>query len=51
MSIQEQINEGQDRWSEGINAQSNDIDKKEIKEFIKFKLLEYKVYKLKDNNL
>ena len=50
-TIQEQIEKGQDRWSEGIDAQSDNIDKKEIKEFIDFKLLEYETYKLKDDDL
>ena len=50
-TIREQINKGQDRWSEGIDAQSDDVDKKEIKEFIEFKLLKYEVYKLKDDDL
>ena len=49
--IRVQVNEGQDRWSEGIDVQSNDVDKKEIKEFIEFKLLEYEAYKLKDDDL
>ena len=49
--IKAKVNKGQDRWSEGINAQSDDVDKKEIREFIEFKLLEYEAYKLKDNDL
>ena len=49
--IKAKVNEGQDRWSEGINVQSDDINKKEIKEFIEFKFLKYEVYKLKDDDL
>jgi len=51
VDIRAQVNEGQDRWSEGINIQSDNVDKKEIKDFIEFKLLEYEIYKLKDDNL
>ena len=49
--MEEQVNEGQSRWSEGINTQSDDVDKQEINEFIKYKLLEYKTYNLRDNDL
>ena len=51
LDIKAKVNKGQDRQNKGINAQSDDINKKEIKEFIKFKLFKYKVYKLKDNDL
>ncbi len=51
LDIRAQVNKGQDRWSEGINVQSDDINKKKIKEFIEFKLFEYEAYKLKDNDL
>ena len=50
LDIKAKVNERQDRWNKGINIQSDNINKKEFKEFIEFKLLKYKVYKLKDND-
>jgi hypothetical protein len=39
--IRTQIDEGQEKWASGIDAQSKDIDIKEISDFVKFKVLEY----------
>jgi hypothetical protein len=50
-TIEEQIKEGQKRWSEGINTQSEGVGKEEINEFVKFKLLEYGDCRLVDDDL
>ena len=49
--IKEQISKGRSRQSEGINVQSDDINKDELNDFVEFKLLEYKTYELKDDDL
>jgi len=49
--IRAQVNAGQEKWPKGINLQSNKTTTKDINEFVKFKILEYKAYDLKDNKL
>ena len=49
--IKAQVNKGQEKQGKGINIQSNDISIKDINDFMKFKILKYKTYNLKDNEL
>jgi hypothetical protein len=49
--VRERIKEGQSRWKDGIDAQSEDVDKEEINEFIQYKHLEYEAYKMMDDDL
>jgi len=51
LDIRAQVNAGQERWPKGINLQSDETTTKDINKFIKFKILEYKAYNLKDNKL
>ena len=50
-TTREQISKGRRRWSEGINAQSEDINIEELNKFIEYKLLEYDTYNMKDDDL
>ena len=45
--ISKQINKGQKKWSQGVNP----ISIPNINNYIKFKVLKYKYYKLINNNL
>ena len=49
--IRAQVNIGQEKWPKGINLQSDKTTIKDINKFVKFKILEYKVYNLKDDEL
>ena len=51
LNIRAQVNAGQKKWGKGIDLQSNKTTIKDINEFIKFKILEYKAYNFKDNKL
>ena len=51
LDIRAQVNIGQEKWPKGINLQSNETTIKDINKFVKFKILEYKAYNLKDNEL
>jgi hypothetical protein len=42
------VAEGQDKWPDGINAQQDDITKKDLTEFVNYKLEEYAAYNYKD---
>jgi hypothetical protein len=45
--ISKQINEGREKWSQGVNL----ISITDVNNYIQFKLLEYGHYKLLNNNL
>ena len=51
MDISQQVKEGQKKWSKGINIDPDDINITDINNFIQFKILEYKVYNFKDNEM
>ena len=51
LDIRAQVTERQRRWSEELNAQSEDIDKGEISEFIQYKIMEYGFYNMTDDDL
>ena len=45
--IGEQVDKGQEKWSKGVSL----TDLKDINEYLKFKLIEYKYLDFKDNDL
>ena len=45
--IGEQVDIGQEKWSKGVSL----TDLKDINEYLKFKLIEYKYLNFKDNDL
>jgi len=49
--IRVQVDAEQEKWPKGINLQSNKTTIKDINKFVKFKILKYKAYNLKDNEL
>ena len=49
--IRAQVNTGQKKQGKGINLQSNKTTTEDINKFIKFKILEYKAYNFKNNEL
>ena len=49
--IRAQVEEGQKKWARGINIQSDDIDIRDINDFVRFKTLEYEDANLKDDEL
>ena len=49
--ISQQVKEGQKKWSKGINIDPDDINITDINDFIQFKILKYKVYDFKDNEM
>jgi len=51
LDIRAQVNAGQEKWPKGINLQSDETTIKDINKFMKFKILKYKAYNLKDNKL
>ena len=51
LDIRAQVDAGQKKWPKGIDLQSNKTTTKDIDKFVKFKILEYKVYNLKDDKL
>jgi len=51
LDIRAQVDAGQEKWPKGINLQSDKTTIKDINKFIKFKILEYKAYNLKDDEL
>ena len=51
MDINQQVRKGQKKWSKGININPDDINIKDINDFIKFKILKYKFYNFKDNEI
>ena len=51
LDIRAQVNAEQEKQPKGIDLQSNKTTIKDINEFVKFKILEYKAYNLKDDEL
>ena len=51
LDIRAQVNTGQEKQPKGINLQSDETTTKNINEFMKFKILEYEAYNLKDDKL
>ena len=51
IDISQQVKEGQEKWSKGINIDPDDINIKDINDFIQFKILEYKFYDFKDDKI
>ena len=49
--IRAQVNTGQKKWGKGIDLQSNKTTTEDINEFVKFKILKYKAYNFKDDEL
>ena len=45
-TIHQQVKKGQKKWPDEIDTQNEDVDKEEINDFVEYKLLEYKAYKL-----
>ena len=51
LDIRAQVDAGQEKWPKGIDLQSDETTTKDIDEFVKFKILEYEAYDLKDDKL
>ena len=51
LDIRAQVDVGQEKWPKGIDLQSDETTIKDINKFVKFKILEYEAYDLKDNKL
>ena len=51
MDIKKKVKEGQRKWGKGINIDPNNVNIKDINNFIQFKTLKYKVYDFKDDEL
>ena len=51
LDIRAQVDAGQKKWGKGIDLQSNKTTIEDINEFVKFKILKYKVYDFKDDEL
>ena len=51
IDIEQKVKEGQRKWGKGINIDPDNINIKDIDDFIQFKTLEYKAYNFKDNKL
>ena len=51
LDIRAQVDAGQEKWPKGINLQSDKTTIKDIDKFVKFKILKYKAYDFKDNEL
>ena len=49
--VSKQLDEGQEKQGKGIDIQPDNINIKDINDFVKFKILEYKVANLKDNDI
>ena len=49
--IRQKIKKGQKKWGREISIDSNDINITDINDFIQFKILKYKIYDFKDNEL
>ena len=49
--ISQQVKEGEKKQSKGINIDPDDINIININDFIKFKILKYKAYNFKDDQL
>ena len=47
----QKVVEGQKKWGRGIDIDPKNINIKNIKDFVQFKTLKYKVYDFKDNKL
>jgi len=50
-SIQAQLKKGEEKWGGGIDLQSDNLDIKDVNDFIKFKILEYEAAELKDDDM
>ena len=51
LDIRVQVNVGQKKQDKSIDLQSDKTTIEDINKFVKFKILEYKVYNFKDNKL
>ena len=51
IDIKKKVKEGQRKWGKGIDIDSNNVNIKDINDFVQFKTLKYKVYDFKDNKL
>ena len=51
LDIRAQVNVGQKKWPKGINLQFNKTTTEDINKFMKFKILKYKAYNFKDDEL
>ena len=45
------VTDGQDRWPHGLDAQQDDVNESDLKDFITFKIEEYTFYDFKNISL